>query len=83
VITLNETRPLSIGVFLYIREAGIYRFTSRLRNNGMVVFPHEKDTSEIMPLCYNAVTMLYLYRSANDNNNDNDDLRIVGRSIAG
>jgi len=48
----------------------------------MVVFPHEKDTSEIMPLCYNAVTMLYLYRSAN-NNNDDDDLRIVGRSIAG
>jgi len=46
-------------------------------------FPARKNTSEIMPLCYNAVTMLYLYRSANNNKNDNDDLRIVGRSIAG
>ena len=37
-----------------------------------------------MPLCYNAAIMQYELRIANDNNNnDNDDLRIVGRSIAG
>lgn len=35
-------------------------------------------------LCYNAVTMQHELRFANDNNNnDNDDLRIVGRSLAG
>ena len=34
-------------------------------------------------LCYNAVTMQYQLRIANDNNNDNDDLGIVGRSLAG
>jgi len=46
-------------------------------------FALEKATSEIRPLCYNAVTMQSCYRFANDNNNDNDDPRIVGRSLAG
>jgi hypothetical protein len=36
-----------------------------------------------MPLCYNAAIMEYELRIANDNNNDNDGLRIVGRSSAG
>jgi hypothetical protein len=43
----------------------------------------EKSSTEKMPLCYNAVTMPYVYRFANNDNNDNDDLRIVGRSFAG
>lgn len=34
-------------------------------------------------LCYNAAIMEYPFRFANDNNNDNDDPRIVGRSFAG
>jgi len=35
-------------------------------------------------LCYNAIVMQNQFRFANnDNNNDNDDLRIVGRSFAG
>ena len=35
-------------------------------------------------LCYNADTMQYEFRFANDNNNnDNDDPKIVGRSFAG
>ena len=37
-----------------------------------------------MPLCYNAANMQSELRFANDNNhNENDDLRIVGRSFAG
>ncbi len=35
-------------------------------------------------LCYNAATMQYQIRFANDNNNNNDnDPRVVGRSFAG
>jgi hypothetical protein len=34
-------------------------------------------------LCYNAANMQYELRFANNDNNDNDDLRIVGRSLAG
>jgi hypothetical protein len=38
----------------------------------------------MIPLCYNAAIMQYILRFANDNNsNDNDVLRIVGRSSAG
>ena len=33
-------------------------------------------------LCYNAANMQHQLRFANNNNNDNDDLRIVGRSVA-
>lgn len=42
-----------------------------------------KDSIQIIRLCYNAAHMKYQIRFANNNNNDNDDLRIVGRSFAG
>jgi hypothetical protein len=43
----------------------------------------EIDTGGLMSLCYNAAIMQNVLRFANNNNNDNDDLRIVGRSMAG
>jgi len=43
----------------------------------------QKDSIQIDCLCYNAAHMQYHLRFANDNNNDNDDPRIVGRSLAG
>jgi hypothetical protein len=44
----------------------------------------QRDCAQINCLCYNAVTMPYGPRFANNNNNDNDDnSRIVGRSFAG
>jgi hypothetical protein len=41
------------------------------------------DSFQKKCLCYNAVTMQHEWRFANDNNNDNNDRRIVGRSLAG
>jgi len=38
---------------------------------------------DFLIVLYNANIMQYRNRFANDNNNDNDDPRIVGRSFAG
>ena len=44
----------------------------------------QNDTAQVRCLCYNANTMQYQLRFANNNNNDNDDNPIIaGRSIAG
>jgi hypothetical protein len=43
----------------------------------------ESQTPQDMSLCYNAAIMKYPFRFTNDNANDNDDLQIVGRSLAG
>jgi hypothetical protein len=43
----------------------------------------ESDSIKINRLCYNAANMQFELRFANTNNNDNDDPRIVGRSLAG
>ena len=44
----------------------------------------QNDTAQVRCLCYNASTMQYQLRFANNNNNDNDDNPIIaGRSIAG
>jgi len=46
--------------------------------------PQLQNSIQIGCLCYNAANMYYQICFANDNNNnDNDDLRIVGRSLAG
>jgi hypothetical protein len=44
----------------------------------------KNGSAQIGCLCYNAANMHYGHRFANNNNhNDNDDLGIVGRSLAG
>ena len=49
-----------------------------------VICTDPKNSIQIGCLCYNAVTMQNRFRFVNDNDNNNDDPpRIVGRSLAG
>jgi hypothetical protein len=82
--TINKIRN-------FIRSSSLlYKFKSCLQDTTFLI-PFQAPTEltglskliNAAELCYNAANMQYELRFANNDNNDNDDLRIVGRSLAG